>query len=107
MAGEVDDDIDFTFEQNTEVYGSCATSLEGEMWVLGGEQQQRQVYITKVSQKKIIYAKILKMSKVLDCKLTSVGELPFNYSYGGCNSFDFGILLCFSWPDETAKDCHS
>ena len=52
LAGEVDDDIDFTFEQNTEVYGSCATSLEGEMWVLGGEQQQRQVYITKVLQKR-------------------------------------------------------
>ena len=35
------------------------------------------------------------MSKVKDCKLTSVGTLSFDYYYGGCNTFSFGIMLCF------------
>ena len=41
--GEVDDDINFTYETNTEVFGSCAASLNDEMWVLGGYYQKRQV----------------------------------------------------------------
>ena len=45
------------------------------------------------------------MSKVEDCRLTSVGELPFDFEAGGCNTFSFGIMLCFS---ETAtQECHS
>ena len=45
------------------------------------------------------------MSKVQDCKLTNVGELPFSYFWGGCNTFSFGIMLCFSEDSEQA--CHS
>ena len=41
--GETDDDINFTYEANTEVYESCAASLNDEMWVLGGYNQKRQV----------------------------------------------------------------
>ena len=39
----MDDDINFTFESNTEVYESCAASLNDEMWVFGGTNIQRQV----------------------------------------------------------------
>ena len=42
-SGKVDDDINFTYEANTEVWGSCAASLNDEMWVLGGNNQNRQV----------------------------------------------------------------
>ena len=41
--GEVDDDINFTYEANTEAYFSCAASLNDEMWVFGGYNQRRQV----------------------------------------------------------------
>ena len=41
--GEVDKDIDFTFEDNTSVYGSCTATLDGEMWVLGATHNNRQV----------------------------------------------------------------
>ena len=34
--GEVDDDINFTYDINTEVEFSCAASLNDDMWVLGG-----------------------------------------------------------------------
>ena len=42
-SGEVDDDINFTYETGTEVFGSCAASLNDEMWVFGGYYQKRQV----------------------------------------------------------------
>ena len=42
-SGVVDDDINFTFEDNTEVYASCAASLSDEMWVFGGANEKRQV----------------------------------------------------------------
>ena len=47
--GEVDDDIDFTYDEDTEVEQSCAASLNGEMWVLGGYYEQRQVNISKAA----------------------------------------------------------
>ena len=45
------------------------------------------------------------MSKVQNCKLTHVGELTFDYYAGGCNTFSFGILLCF--PNDAQQACHS
>ena len=42
-SGEVDYDINFTYEDNTEVRGSCAASLHDEMWVLGSYSKKRQV----------------------------------------------------------------
>ena len=48
---------------------------------------------------------IFKMSKVEGCKLTRIGDLPFDYHYGGCNTFSFGIMLCRS--DYVKQDCQS
>ena len=45
------------------------------------------------------------MSKVQDCRLTSVGELPFDFGFGACNTFSFGIMLCFA--DSAPQECHS
>ena len=45
------------------------------------------------------------MSKVEDCRLTSVGELPFDFEAGGCNTFSFGIMLCFDYYAQ--QGCHS
>ena len=42
-SGEVDDDLNFSYEKNTEVYESCAASLNGEMWVLGSNHHPKQV----------------------------------------------------------------
>ena len=42
-SGEVDNDINFTYETNTAVYGSCAASLNDEMWILGGSSQKEEV----------------------------------------------------------------
>ena len=45
LPGDYDDDLNFTKDFNTEVYGSCASSLKGEMIILGGDTHNRQVYI--------------------------------------------------------------
>ena len=39
----MDDHLDFDYGVNTEVYGSCGATLEGEMFVIGGSDQKRQV----------------------------------------------------------------
>ena len=43
IQGQIDDDINFTYDANTEVYGSCTASLNNEMFVFGGHNEKRQV----------------------------------------------------------------
>ena len=44
-SGDVDDDLNFAYDTNTEVYESCAAALNGKMFVLGGWSQTQQVNI--------------------------------------------------------------
>ena len=48
---------------------------------------------------------MVKMSMVQDCGLTSVDEMPFQFYGGGCNTFSFGIMLCFAF--SARQECHS
>ena len=43
IKGEVDENIEFEFEADTEVNGSCVATLKGEFYVLGGTNYKRQV----------------------------------------------------------------
>ena len=43
--GNVDDDTVFTFDAGTEVYKSCAATLNDEFWVIGGYERIRQVFM--------------------------------------------------------------
>ena len=49
ILGEVDDDIDFSYEANTQVSLSCAASLNDEMWVFGGYNKKRQVNLNTLT----------------------------------------------------------
>ena len=44
--GNVDDDIVFTYDVETEVEASCAATLNDEFWVIGGYYKKRQVKIS-------------------------------------------------------------
>ena len=44
-SGNIDADTVFTYETDTEVYASCAATLHGEFWVIGGANKKRQVSI--------------------------------------------------------------
>ena len=46
--GDYDDDLNFTYDENTEVVGSCSASLNNRMLVFGGWNQWRQVYINHI-----------------------------------------------------------
>lgn len=46
-SGEYDDDIDFTYDTNTETYKSCSAILNNEMYVFGGATYKRQVNFLK------------------------------------------------------------
>ena len=39
----MDDDINFSYDDDTEVNQGCAASLNDEMWVFGGNSKRRQV----------------------------------------------------------------
>ena len=41
--GNIDDDTIFTYGADTEVYKSCAATLNNEFWVIGGWNKKRQV----------------------------------------------------------------
>ena len=45
------------------------------------------------------------MSLVEECRLKSIGELSFDFKGGGCNTFTFGIMLCFA--NDAYSICHS
>ena len=45
------------------------------------------------------------MTKIQDCKLKNVGQLPFDFYAGGCNTFPFGIMMCF--PADADQECYS
>ena len=92
------------FEKDTEVFGSCAATLNGEHWVIGGQKKKRQVIINSPEIKLLTQFKI---SKIQNCKLSRVGELDYDFMYGACNTFSFGILLCFSDKSSTRQACHS
>ena len=51
------------------------------------------------------YIKLFEMSLVEECRLKSIGELSFDFKGGGCNTFTFGIMLCFA--DDAYSICHS
>lgn len=62
----------------------------------------------KIAETSIFYKILiffLKISKVADCSLTQIGELDFDFQFGGCNTIQDKIMLCFS--SQAPDKCHS
>ena len=89
-------DFDFTFEVGTSVFKSCSALLNGEYFVFGGTGTfTRQVILIFQTNKSFLYDKI---SKIEDCSLRGVGQLPIDFDYGACGTFLFPeqrVMLCF------------
>ena len=90
---------------------ACSATLNGEMYIFGGRNRNRKV---NWRLKSIFGNKIwLEIAKVTDCAVTTDGELPFDYLGGACNTFPFGIMLCFSrhgllsGSTQSIRECHS
>ena len=41
--GNVQRDLKLNFEKDTEVRGSCGATLNGQHWIIGGSNEERQV----------------------------------------------------------------
>lgn len=104
LKGPYDDQLEFVYEENTAVKYSCAAILNDEMYVFSGPTLRK-------SQEVDTYKQI---SKVEDCKLKRVGELPFErntFVEGGyCGTFlfpedEYRVMLCFY--DGEGKKCMS
>ena len=80
--------IDFDMEPLTEVSLSCSATINGEFYIFGGFTRRRQV------------------SKIMDCSLKRVGDLPYELYYPACGTFRFPeerSMICFAF--EHAKSC--
>ena len=71
--------IEFKYEEETEVYGSCGLKWKNQMYIIGGHYRTRQ------------------LSKIHRCKLKSLGQLPFVARWTACtNVNDKLVFVCFS-----------
>ena len=71
-------EIGFSYGADTEVYHSCSITWHGTMYIFGGSSEKRQI------------------SVVDQCKLTKIGELPFDMNLGACSQRDNGqMFICF------------
>ena len=80
--------IDFDIESMTEVAHSCSATINGEFFIFGGRTQKRQV------------------SKIINCSLRRVGDLPYELFAPTCGTFEFPeerSMICFSSKHE--KSC--
>lgn len=80
--------IDFEIDSLAEVAVSCSATINGEFYVFGGWHEKRQI------------------SKVVDCSLKRVGDLPYELYFPACGTFDFPeerSMMCFAGSHE--KSC--
>ena len=73
--------IDFEMGPLTQVNRSCSATINGEFYIFGGHTRQRQV------------------SKVVDCSLKRVGDLPYELVFPACGTFQFPeerSMICFA-----------
>ena len=51
--GDVKRELKLNFEEETEVYGSCGATLNGQNWIIGGRNEHRQVSYLSDKHKKV------------------------------------------------------
>ena len=83
-AGDVDSDLDFTIDSESEIYVSSSLTWKNDFHVFGSNSKKTQI------------------SKVTACRLEKIGELAFPHRLGDCvNVADEKIYICFG--DDTKK----
>ena len=80
---------------NTTAYYSCSATLNNEMLIFGGTEPGD-------------YTK--QISKIIGCRLERIGELPYDFYFGACGTFQFHdsneqrVMLCF--PARARDKCY-
>ena len=84
----MDPKITMSFDKETQISYSCAVTFRNRFYVFGGQKYKRQI------------------SEVKECKLTKIGNLDFEHSFGACSNLDNQKLyLCFD--QKNPKRCRS
>ena len=75
---------------DTKANWSCSAKLKGELFVFGGNRSEAR-----------------QISKIVDCELKRIGDLPNEFEKVTCGTFLFDgserVMLCF--PKNDAKKC--
>ena len=86
------ENLNFEYEEDTDVQRGCSTVLQGHMMYFGGYPNTRQFSI------------------IDNCRIEKYyPEMPFHFYDGSCNSFmgQTKVLLCFSsFTIPKVNDCH-
>ena len=83
-------EFNFTYDEKTEVDGSCALVWKNENFVFGGFDRCGQI------------------AKIEDCGLRKIGSFNFCHRYGACaNVKNEKILLCFNADPSDGDRCRS
>jgi len=80
--------MNFEFETETQVLGSCSATYMGQMYIFGGIAETKQI------------------SVISGCALKRLGNLGFDLETGTCGVYNFEVndelILCFSGTDDKA-----
>ena len=101
------ENFEFKINDDTEVYSSCSSVLNGEVFVFGGHNssynRKKQVNLNLWSIHRNLN---IQVSKIVGCELKRIGDLNYEFYEGTCGTYNFPeerILLCF--PSEKRAEC--
>ena len=88
---------------NTSSHDSCAAKLNGEMFIFGGNGTGQNKQVPKFFSAN--FSLLIKISKITDCALKRIAELPNEFRLGACGTYLFSkeerVMFCFP---ETGKN---
>ena len=85
---EYDTNVEFAYNEQTEVFYSCYAVFQGRKFVFGGEENPLQI------------------SVVDGCQLTRLGDLAFEFYEGAClNWSDESMVFCFDHQNN--RQCYT
>ena len=87
--GGVEENFEFTLEPETSAYKSCSAMLNGELFVFGGSGTKYNKQVISMIRRKIKSNNENQVSKIMDCELKRIGDLPYAFEMGACGTFLF------------------
>ena len=86
---------------------SCSATLNGELFVFGGSGSSNTKQVVFIIWTKFKSNSSFQISKIVDCSLKRILELPNEFYFGTCGTFLFDgeerVMFCF--PSSDKKKC--
>ena len=89
LSGKDERDFGFVFEGGATVHTGCSLLWQSTYYMFGGYGNKNQI------------------ARLDNCQLTKIGDLSFQFSYGGCTTADNKIHLCFNDNSAEYDVCRS